>query len=175
MTESAPAVRYQLTLDDFREMTAHLCGKVRPRSNPLLLVIVMIFVFVLIYNLVSSGPGGEAFAGGMLVGMTFPLAFFWLRLRAGRAAERKLEPRAGGPVLSSYACSIGEDALLLETPFERSSMAWPAFVGLDESQGLLLLRIDNNAAYAVPKRAFADPEQLRRFREEIGRRIGNPT
>jgi hypothetical protein len=164
MTESAPAVRYQLTLDDFREMTAHLCGKVRPRSNPLLLVIVMIFVFVLIYNLVSSGPGGEAFAGGMLVGMTFPLAFFWLRLRAGRAAERKLEPRAGG-----------EDALLLETPFERSSMAWPAFVGLDESQGLLLLRIDNNAAYAVPKRAFADPEQLRRFREEIGRRIGNPT
>ena len=49
---------------------------------------------------------------------------------------------------------------------------WSAFVGVDETKSLLLLKLDPSAACAVPKRAFADAEELARFRREAEQRIG---
>lgn len=69
MDEIATTVRYQLTIEDFREMVAHVCAKARP-GQALAMLPVMALVFVATYNLSldHSSDTAHGLASGMLAG-----------------------------------------------------------------------------------------------------------
>lgn len=170
MNETATTLGYQLSIEDYREMVAHLCVKARP-GQMLAMLPVMALVFVATYNLSldHASDAARGIASGMLVAVGVLVLHRILHAWSLQRAQRKLDPRPDGPLLTHYTLAIRDDGLLVETASWRTELRWSA-VTLAETKALLLLAIDTNAAYAVPKRAFTGPEHLARFRAELERR-----
>ena len=173
MDETTTTVRYQLTIEDYREMVAHVCAKARP-GQMLAMLPVMALVFVATYNLSldHSSDSARGIASGMLVGVGVLVLHRILHAWSLQRAQRKLDPRPDGPLLTHHTLAIRDDGLLVETASWRTELRWSA-VAVEETKALLLLVLDTNAAYAVPKRAFAGPEQVARFRAELERRAAS--
>ena len=59
------------------------------------------------------------------------------------------------------------DGLAMDSPLGKQQAAWASYATVLESADLFLLYTARNAYAPLPKRAFADREDLERFRELI--------
>lgn len=164
-------IKYELTIEDYREMTAHLCAGVGRRKRMPARFAMLVIVFATAFTIVRTKGSGASFAVGLIVGAAIVLVPVLLAVRTSKAAQQKLEPRLGGAYLCSYELSSTSDELMLVTPSWRSSTRWSAFIAVEETQNLILLKLEASAAYAIPKRALPDAEQRARFRRDAELRI----
>ena len=109
-----------------------------------------------------------------------PVAFLWMkhayRLPGRIKAELKnpLDDAAlkDGVTVGDVSFDVDEDGLRSSLALVRDSYAWRAFRGLVETDRCFFLMIDAGQAEIVPKRAFADGDSVRAFRDFVESRIG---
>jgi hypothetical protein len=165
--ESAAAVTFELTLDDYRALQRHLC---RPVKRP-----------PLRYHLLV-GLGSAAIAGPALSFLPSPNSFFVgffaaLLFLAGfsmflsRRARAILEPEPNGSILCRQEYSFADEGLHHRTPHWEGVTRWSGLIRIDETEQHLFLMIDRAAAYTIPKRAFASSADAASFVARIRARL----
>jgi hypothetical protein len=69
----------------------------------------------------------------------------------------------------------GDDGVELSSAAVSTRWKWEAFVGLDETTSLFVLRLPRDLRLIVPKRALQHPGELDAFRETLRSRVAAPT
>ena len=65
------------------------------------------------------------------------------------------------------------DRVVVQTPVHRIEYAWPAFISFSETQNIFLLSVSAVGFHTVPKRAFANSEQIDAFRNLLQSRLAD--
>jgi hypothetical protein len=105
-------------------------------------------------------------AGVASVAALFALAWFWQPRRAAR----------GSPYLGVEMAGVASgDGLAMDSPLGKQQAAWASYATALESADLFLLYLAKNSYAPLPKRAFANREDLGRFRELIRANISSAT
>ena len=103
-------------------------------------------------------------AGAASVAVLFALSWFWQPRRAAR----------GSPYLgAAMEGTASGEGLMMDSPLGRQEAAWGRYTGVLETADHFLLYLAKNSYAPLPKRAFADRDDLARFRDLIRARISN--
>jgi len=70
-----------------------------------------------------------------------------------------------------FTLSVSDDGITIAEPLSRHELKWLAFDRVIETQNLFLLYVAEHLFHMVPKRAFADANQVEEFRAMIDNRI----
>ncbi|MEW5720976.1 MAG: YcxB family protein [Chloroflexota bacterium] len=77
------------------------------------------------------------------------------------------EPR----YFTEHVWRFDDDGVSSQTEFAESKKTWSAYPKVKENARFFMLYLDENRFTPIPKRAFADREQLGHFRELLKRKI----
>jgi hypothetical protein len=153
-------VTYTLELRDHRAMTAFVCAPASDQSKRLRWLIVPA-PFLLTVGVASQLVESVS---SFVLGILALLFWLWVAIKFMRPrAQRMLEPTTGGTILCEYQLTLNADGVEIRTQHWDSLTRWSGVVSVDETPDHVFLRIDNVAAYTVPRRAFPDEDALRRF------------
>lgn len=72
-------------------------------------------------------------------------------------------PRPNGLVPCHHRLALDDAGVGIDTPFWTGRHRWAGVMAVEDGKAHYFFRIDTAAAYAVPKRAFADTEALEGF------------
>ncbi|MEN8197916.1 MAG: YcxB family protein [Pseudomonadota bacterium] len=123
--------------------------------------------------LLDKGLAGDALyrllpflAGVASVAALFAMAWWWQPRRAAR----------GSPYLGVEMAGVASgDGLAMDSPLGKQQAAWASYSAVLESAEHFLLYLARNSYAPLPKRAFANREDLGRFRELIRANISSAT
>ena len=121
--------------------------------------------------LLDKGLAGDALfrllpflAGVVSVAVLFALAWWWQPRRAARAS----------PYLGVEMVGVASGGgLVMHSRLGKQEAVWAKYSAVVESADHFLLYLAKNSYAPLPKRAFADREDLNRFRELIRANISN--
>lgn len=103
-------------------------------------------------------------AGVASVAILFSLAWFWQPKRAAR----------GSPYLGVEMAGVASgDGLAMDSSLGKQQAAWASYVTVLESADHFLLYLARNSYAPLPKRAFADRDDLERFRAMVRANISS--
>jgi hypothetical protein len=149
------SITFNLELPDHRAMTAFVCG---PRGGPskrvrwVVAPLAVFFTVGIASQFVESVPS-------FILGMLALLFWLWVVIKfLVPLAQRKFEPIPGGTILCEYQLTITPNGVDIRTPHWDALTRWSGVVSIDETPDYVFLRLDNVAAYTVPRRAFADDD-----------------
>jgi hypothetical protein len=81
----------------------------------------------------------------------------------------------GNPFLARpQTATATADTFQLQTEYWRNQISWHGYTRWAETKNLFLIHLSEPTFHIVPKRAFADAEQLNQFRALLGN-IGRQT
>jgi hypothetical protein len=153
--------RYQLTLADYQEAWQPHFAKRRGR---LPLWIVAVFAFVMaVLMLARQDLFGPLFSGWI---SGFFTTMGTLLLSASYLQRRNVATIwTGNPFLARpQTATATQDAFQLQTEYSHSHISWRGYTRWAETKNLFLLYLSEPTFHIVPKRAFANEEQLNDFR-----------
>ena len=169
--EDAEAVTFELTLDDYRALQAHVCRPVRrPSLSQHLLLGLPGGVVVGVAALVLGSH--KSFFAGLLIGFVLVIAFSLVAARRARAAT---DPQPNGSILCRQEYWLSDEGLRHRTPYWEGVTRWGGLVRVDETERHLFLMIDRAAAYTIPKSAFTSSAHAASFVERVRARLGAST
>jgi hypothetical protein len=109
------------------------------------------------------------FAG--LWGVLFLPAFLaYLRFGAPYFAARAVFKTAPN-LKAAIHYSISEDLIIQDMATGRAELRWPTFVRVRETSDLFLLYVQKQLAHPIPKRAFANVQEISAFRDIVRRQV----
>jgi hypothetical protein len=162
-------ISFQLTQQEIYQ--ANIAIALR-RYNTLiwLLVFFAAFIFLLFVTAIhSSASALRGFTPGtVLLTILAPVFFiamlFWSAQAAARATFRA-NPSLQGPTLWSFS----EDGIVTVGPAGRTQLQWTNYFLARETGTLFLLFPQQHLANVIPKRAFANDQEIAAFRELLAK------
>lgn len=158
--EEEQSVRFTLEQRDYAAMAAHLCAPVvaRSKSSSRALSVAGVLIGSLFaFRYVDS-------FGSFALGLLFAAGLFMVVIKLSVAGVRKeMQPTAGGSILCEYDVALTPDGVDTRTPHWHTLHRWSGVIAIDQVPEYAFVRIDAVAAYAIPKRAFADDLAFQRF------------
>lgn len=122
---------------------------------------VMIFLGVMaLSTLLEANAGIHLDTATMLVTMIILTGYLAL-------AQRRIRPRPDGASLGARTFEITSDGLWERSRHYETLTRWLGVCEVDETRTHFFVYIDNCQAHIIPKRAFADADECRRFGEEL--------
>ena len=150
-----PSVSYRLAIDDYVAVCTYLQARShKSRAVGGSVFLLMVGMYVALSVLV---PDRLSLLAGVL--STVAVVFVVARI----LKRRTLQGLAADYVLSEYQVQLTPSAIRVSTPHWEGWAKWSALKEVGKSERHLFLRFDDTAAYAIPKTAFASPEQLSEF------------
>ena len=156
--------KFTLTEEDFVQ-TSHAHAVSQKRWWITWAVFFGLWIVPLAAVLLDKGLAGDALyrllpflAGVASVAVLFALAWWWQPRRAARSS----------PYLGVEMAGVASgDGLAMDSPLGKQQAAWADYSTVLESADHFLLYLAKNSYAPLPKRAFADREDLDRFRELV--------
>ena len=96
----------------------------------------------------------------------------WYIRVISRRNERLVTPVPGGIALNDWRYDYDYSGITKRRPGVELGYAWPAFMQACETADHFFLVLDPGEAIMLPKRAFADPNELERFRAFAADKVG---
>lgn len=154
------SVKFTLEPQDYKAMVAHICAPVTKRSkgwSKALSFVVTLIASLVAFRYVDSFG---SFALGMLFTSVLILAIAKLAIAGAR---KDLQPLAGGSLCCEHTVALTADGIDARTPHWHTLHRWSGVLAIEQVPEYAFIRIDNVAAYTIPKRAFADEGAFQRF------------
>jgi YcxB-like protein len=153
------AVQYDVSLEDYRAMSAHLCSPAQLKAAPERWI-----KWALMGGIVIWATSAGRAALPVLIGMALALigaAAYFVAIRA--RAQALFVPRPNGYILCHYDIELTERGISTATPYWTGETRWSGVLRVDDTPGYVYLVFDPVAAYGIPKAAFADPQAAEKF------------
>ena len=168
MPEAPTQIRYDLTRDEYtpalRYVTRRLVARASRGWLPVALSVlggICGAVIALAYFQLAEGYHGSSSrwaASGVVAFLVVWIAAIWhQRDRVAKIYSASVAD--DGIVLGSQEMTITPDALVHRHSGAMTQVAWPALKSVEESDGNVLIFVDNSAFYVVPGKAFSGADE----------------
>jgi hypothetical protein len=165
-------ITFQLSLRDvYKSNVAIIAGNLRWFFWPLALIC-LIPIASVAFALVAKTMGLSMPIGfaGLWGSLFLPTFLLYLRFGAPYFAARTVF-KNNANLKAAIHYSISEDLVIQEMATGRAELRWSTFVRVRETPDLFLLYVQKQLAHPIPKRAFANAQEISAFREIVRRQV----
>jgi hypothetical protein len=154
-------ITYSLDREDFWGFQRYTLLNVQPfKRNMIVNMVIQYLVFAVIGILLRAGTGEVI--GLTLIGGSAGVAELWWSSR--RNSIRLLDGKPG--LLGEHTIRISEEGVRERTAVSDGLITWAGIRRVVEGTTHIYLFIEAHMAFVIPKRAFRDEDEAKRFLEE---------
>ena len=177
MPEPVPAhysLTFQLSLREvYKSNLAIAHGNVGKLRRILWIILAVPFTVELIL-LIAKGAGAEVTisSSDIVVGLMLPVVFIFVFYGAPYFAAKSAY-KSSANFHHAILWVLTEEVVTQEVATGRGEYLWSTFIKVRETRELFLFYVQKNLAYPIPKRAFANPQEIEGFCALIRRHVEN--